>query len=262
MTTIAKKTTGKGVSPIIVLLGILLLATALTYLVESGSYQRDGKLVVPGTYQTLEKSRSPLQLLDVGQDAEAGGAQPVGLVDTLLAIPQGLKRMADLIFMVLIIGGMFGVMTHTGAIDAGLERLLSGMRGNVYILVPALMIVYSAGSTFLGLASEYLLIIPLMVAMAHRLGLSNLVGLAIVTVAVKVGYLSSVSNPIPLSIAQPLVGLQIFSGAGFRFLSYLVFLVVGIVFVLLMIRREGHDSALDREFDARRLSPRHLLVLW
>ncbi|MFZ9071052.1 MAG: Na+/H+ antiporter NhaC family protein, partial [Burkholderiaceae bacterium] len=73
---------------------------------------------------------------------------------------------------------------------------------------------------------------------------------------------SSVSNPIPLSIAQPLVGLQIFSGAGFRFLSYLVFLVVGIVFVLLMIRREGHDSALDREFDARRLSPRHLLVLW
>ncbi|MGA1730967.1 MAG: YfcC family protein [Steroidobacteraceae bacterium] len=262
MTTIAKKTTGKGVSPIIVLLGILLLATALTYLVESGSYQRDGKLVVPGTYQTLEKSRSPLQLLDVGQDAEAVGAQPVGLVDTLLAIPQGLKRMADLIFMVLIIGGMFGVMTHTGAIDAGLERLLSGMRGNVYILVPALMIVYSAGSTFLGLASEYLLIIPLMVAMAHRLGLSNLVGLAIVTVAVKVGYLSSVSNPIPLSIAQPLVGLQIFSGAGFRFLSYLVFLVVGIVFVLLMIRRERHDAAYDREFDARRLSPRHLLVLW
>lgn len=262
MTADEKSRAGKGISPIVVLLGILLLATALTYLADSGSYEREGKLVVPGTYQTLEKSHSLAQLFDVGGTRQPDRAQPVSLAGTLLAIPQGLERMAGLIFMVLIIGGMFGVMTHTGAIDAGLERLLSGMRGNVYVLVPTLMIVYSAGSTFLGLASEYLLVIPLMVAMAHRLGLSSLVGLAIVTVAVKAGYLSSVTNPIPLSIAQPLVGLQVFSGAGFRLLCYLVFLSVGIAFVLLMIRREGHDHALEREFDGRPLSRRHALTLW
>ena len=178
MTADEKCRAGKGISPIVVLLGILLLATALTYLADSGSYEREGKLVVPGTYQTLEKSHSLAQLFDVGGTRQPDRAQPVSLAGTLLAIPQGLERMAGLIFMVLIIGGMFGVMTHTGAIDAGLERLLSGMRGNVYVLVPTLMIVYSAGSTFLGLASEYLLVIPLMVAMAHRLGLSSLVGLA------------------------------------------------------------------------------------
>jgi len=261
MTSEGKASEHRPTSPVIVLLGILLLATALTWLVESGAYQREGRLVVPDSFQTLEKDRSLSHLLDTSRERTPGVARPVGLVDTLMAIPEGLERMAGLIFMVLMIGGMFGILTHSGAVDAGLERLLSGIRGNVYVLVPVLMLVFSAGSTFLGLASEYLLIIPLMVAMANRLGLSSVTGLAIVTVAVKAGYLSSVSNPIPLSIAQPLVGLQVFSGAGFRFLCYLVFLAAGITFVLFMIRREGHDHGIAREFDHAPLSGRHRLIL-
>jgi uncharacterized ion transporter superfamily protein YfcC len=254
-------TKARQTSPVIVLLGVLLLATALTYLVESGRYERDGRLVVPGTYQVLEKDVSPAQLLRIGGEPAENRAQPVSLAGAILAIPQGLERMAGLIYMVLMIGGMFGVMTRSGAIDAGLEAVLHRLRGNLYALVPALMLVYSAGSAFLGLASEYLLIIPLMVAMANRLGMSNVVGLAIVTVAVKAGYISSVTNPIPLSIAQPLVGLQVFSGAGFRLVCYFVFLAAGIGFVLMMIRRSGHDGSVVREFDGTPLSGRHRRVL-
>ncbi len=250
------------VNPIVVLLGILLLATALTYLVDSGRYERDGRLVVPGTYQTLEKDRSLVNLFRL-TPAEAGDlVRPVSFAGTALAIPAGLERMASLIFMVLIIGGMFGIVTHTGAIDAGLEKLLASARGNVYVLVPALMTAFAAGSTFLGLASEYLLIIPVMVVMARRLGLSSVVGLAIVTVPVKAGYLSSVTNPIPLTIAQPLVGLPVFSGAGLRLAFFAAFLVVSIAFVLVMIRREGFDPAAEPPvFDHRELSRRHTFVL-
>lgn len=259
MQTEARKT--GQVNPIIVMLTILALAVGLTYLIDSGQYQRDGKLVVPGTYQTLDKDRSLVQLFSTTHAPAAGQAQPVSLSGALLAIPTGLERMAGLIFMVLIIGGMFGILTQSGAIDAGLEKLLHSVRGNIYILVPALMLVFSAGSTFLGLASEYLLIIPLMVAMAQRLGLSSIIGLAIVTVAVKAGYLSSVTNPVPLSIAQPLVGLQVFSGAGLRFWFYCVFIVVGIAFVLLMIRKEGVKGEADWSFDSSPLSKRNQLTL-
>ena len=251
----------RQVNPIIVMLVILALAVGLTYFVESGQYQRDGKLVVPGTYQPLEKDSSPAQLFSTSHAPNAGKAQPVSVIGALLAIPAGLQRMAGLIFMVLIIGGMFGILNESGAIDAGLEKLLHSVHGNIYILVPALMIVFSAGSTFLGLASEYLLIIPLMVAMANRLGLSNIVGLAIVTVAVKAGYLSSVSNPVPLSIAQPLVGLQVFSGADVRFWFYCVFTIVGIGFVLLMIRKEGVSGEAGWSFDSTALSMRHKATL-
>jgi uncharacterized ion transporter superfamily protein YfcC len=261
MTRGASDKESKGTSPVIVLLGILLLATALTYLVESGRYERDGRLVVPGTYEVLEKDASPIHLFDTSRAASPDAAHPVSLIGALLAIPTGLERMAGLIFMVLMIGGMFGIVTHSGAVDAGLEKLLHSVGGNLYVLVPALMLVFSAGSSFMGLASEYLLIIPLMVAMANRLGMSNIIGLAIVTVPVKAGYISSVSNPIPLSIAQPLVGLQVFSGAGFRLLCYFVFLAAGIVYVMWMIRRAHGTGSIERDFDSTPLSARHRLTL-
>jgi len=242
------------------MLGILLLATGLTYVVDSGEFARDGRLVVPGSFRELPKERSPAALFALPSEDEET-ARPVGLAGTLLAIPAGLERMGGLIFMVLVIGGMFGVVTHTGAIDAGLERLLSSVRGNVYVLIPALMLVFGAGSSFLGLASEYLLIIPVMVAMATRLGLSRVIGLAIVTIAVKAGYLSSVTNPIPLSIAQPLVGLPVFSGAGVRLAFFAVFIAIGIGFVLLMIRREGVRASAELNVNHASLSIRHTLVL-
>ncbi len=252
-----KKTT----NPIVILLGILLLAMVLTYAIDSGRYARDGNLVVPGSYQLLEKDRSPANLFAVpGENGTE--AKPVGLIGTAMAIPKGLDRASGLIFMVLIIGGMFGILSRTGAIDAGLERLLSLFKGNMLILVPGLMVVFSAGSTFLGLASEYLLLIPVMAAMAERLGMSRIIGLAIVTVSVKVGYLTSVTNPIPLTIAQPLVGLQIFSGAGVRFAFYLVFLAVGIAFMLWAVRRDAaYGQSQTIEFKKERLSPRQTASL-
>jgi uncharacterized ion transporter superfamily protein YfcC len=255
--------TKQNLHPIIIMLGILMLALLMTWLLDSGAYQREGKLVVPGSYQLLEKDRSIENLWQPRQaESTEGSAQPVGLITALMAIPAGLERMSGLIFMVLIIGGMFGILTRSGAIDSGLERLLSSLRGNLYLLVPVLMIIFSAGSTFLGLASEYLLIIPIMVALSNRLGMSNLIGLAIVTVAVKAGYMASVTNPIPLTIAQPLVGLQIFSGAGLRFVCWLIFLLVGIIFVMLMIRRQ-HPGKMEAAvlFDSAPLSARHSLVL-
>ena len=252
----------KPIHPIVILLGILGLAMVMTWLVDSGSYARDGKLVVPGSFELVDKQRSMSMLFATPQNsAEQTTAHPVGLIDTLLSVPQGLKKMAGLIFMVMIIGGMFGIITKAGVVDAAMERMLSLARGNIYLLVPVLMVVFSAGSTFLGFATEYLLIIPLVVAMANRVGLSNAIGLAIVTVAVKVGYLASVTNPIPLSIAQPLVNVQVFSGAGLRFAFYLCYLLVGIVFVLWAIRREGFDQQADIEFVTHKLTRKQSVVL-
>ena len=88
--------------------------------------------------------------------------------------------------------------------------LVAATGGRVAILVPVLMVAISAGSAFLGLISEYLLIIPIMLALAARLGRSALFGLAVVAVAAKIGYLASVANPVALVIAQPIVGVPVF----------------------------------------------------
>ncbi|MEI8643423.1 YfcC family protein [Pseudoalteromonas sp. Hal040] len=259
MSTQNPSTSKKGMNPIIILLSILFLAMLLTYVVDSGSYDRQGNVVVANSYKVIEKDKSLSNLFNY-ENADQIKAEPVSIIGAFMAIPTGLEQGAGLIFMVLIIGGMFGILTKAGTVDAGLERLLSLVQGNIYVLVIILMIAFSAGSTFLGLASEYLLIIPLMVGMANRLGLPNIIGFAIVCVAVKAGYLSSVTNPLPLTIAQPLLGLQIFSGASVRFFFYLAFLAVGISFVLLMIKRHGFNNA-QVHFHAEKLSTRHVSML-
>ena len=251
----------RTVNPIIILMGILFIAMALTYAVDSGQYQREGKIVVPNSYQEIEKDPSVSDLFATSNRTSDEYAYPVSLTDTLMSIPEGLEKGSGLIFMVLIVGGVFGILTTAGAIDAGLERMMSMVKGNAYLLIIFLMLLFSAGSTFLGLASEYLLVIPLMVAMATRLGMQPIIGFAIVTVAVKAGYLSSVTNPLPLTIAQPLLDLQIFSGAKLRFFYYLVFVTIGIAFVLVMLKRTGFDSNKPIEFEAKSLSVRHSLML-
>ena len=110
------KTLSKQTNPIVVLLSILVLAAILTYVVDSGSYQRDGRLVVPGSYEVLEKDRSLSNLFSTHNGIEEGVARPVSVTGTLMSIPIGLERMAGLIFMVLLIGGMFGIACVLGCV--------------------------------------------------------------------------------------------------------------------------------------------------
>lgn len=244
----AEETSRKGTNPVIILMSILVLASLMTWLVSSGAYEREGRLIVPESFELITRERSIRGLL-LAPDTAVGVAAPVSIVQTLLAIPAGLERGASLIFMVLIIGGMFGILDKAGVVDNGINRLLKMVKGNISLLVIVLMTVFSAGSAFLGLASEYLIVIPVMTAMATRIGLPAIVGFAIVTLAVKIGYLASVTNPIPLTIAQPLVGVPIFSGVGLRLFFYTVFLVSGIGFMLYKLR----DVSRNVEFDFHEL---------
>ncbi len=63
-------------------------------------------------------------LFDGNGETEAQTAKPISLSGVLLSIPEGLERGSGLIFIVLIIGEMFGILRDSGTIDAGLERLL------------------------------------------------------------------------------------------------------------------------------------------
>ncbi len=257
----ARTKRGDAIHPLVLLLAILAVVTLLTYVVPSGSYAREGRLVVPGSFEVLDKAQGWEAFFAATGNGPAGEASPVGLAGMLMAIPAGLERGAGLIFMVLVIGGMFGILSDSGAIARGLDRLLGAVRGNIYILAASLIVVLSAGSTFLGLASEYLIVIPVVVTLANRFGMTNLMGLAIVTVATKIGYLASVTNPLPLTVAQPLLGLPIFSGALLRLAFYLVFLLVGIAFMMAMIRRARPSPGTATMHSAARLSRRHLSML-
>jgi uncharacterized ion transporter superfamily protein YfcC len=259
-----------ALDPVMMMFAALAVAIALTWVIPSGEYQRKGgsetALVVPGTYQQSAKLVSLDALWPAPSKTGSGKTEsaqsavivPVSPAALVTAIPAGLAKSSGLIFMILLLGGMFGVLRNSGALDAGIERLLAITGGRVGVVTPVVMIAISAGSTFLGLISEYLLIIPIVVALAERMGRSRLYGFAMLTLAAKVGYLASVTNPVALLIAQPIVGVPVFSGALFRFLVWCLLLAVAIGVVLRLGRSDMHEEV---ACDDTPLSKRHLMVL-
>jgi uncharacterized ion transporter superfamily protein YfcC len=241
------------------MLSVLIGAVALTHVIPSGTFERNSGQVVPGSYHTLPKSvgLSPLLAASVPSAADKP-ARAAGFAALLACIPLGMLGSAGLIFMVLFFGGLFGVLRSTGALDGAIDRLMHVTSGNVYLLTVALMLVLALGSTFLGLYSEYLAIIPLVALVGQRLGLPNLFTVAVVVVGARIGYAASVTNPVALAVAQPLAGVPVFSGLGARLAVFTVMLALGMIYVLLYLRRVRKLTYVPQ---ATQLPLRHVGVL-
>ncbi len=256
MSTDSVKKPSWSLDPVLMMIAALAIAVALTWLVPSGKFTRDAKgLVKPGTYTVVPKEVSASALVP---SAAAGPLRPASPAVIVTSIPAGMAKAASLIFMIMALGGMFGVLRATGTLELAIERLVVFTGGKLPVLTALLMIVISAGSSFLGLISEYLLIIPIFLALAKRLGLPPMFGFAIVTVSAKIGYIASVANPVILMVAQPIAGQPVFSGFAFRLVLWAVFMAVGIFYVLKRVEAPVASAAPPATAP---LSGRHLAVV-
>ena len=61
-----------------------------------------------------------------------------------------------------------------------------------------MVILSPPGSSFFGFVAEYLVLIPMLGLVGDRLGYGRLFALAVVGVAAKVGYMTSITNPFAL----------------------------------------------------------------
>lgn len=245
--------------PVLVVLAMGLIAIFLTHVLPAGKYERHGKQVVPGSFEFKQKVNGLPALIALKPPVETDQpARAAGVVALFDAMPAGMAKSAKLIFMLMFVGGAFGIMRATGAIDAGVDRLLHLTAGNVYFLTAGLITLLACGSTFLGFSSEYIALIPLVLSIAQRLRLPNLFAPAIIALADFIGYTTSVTNPILLGVAQPIVGVPLFSGVMPRLAIFLILLTLGVGYVLLYLRRLPKT---DYTPDASRLTGRQLGVL-
>ncbi|WP_233853519.1 YfcC family protein [Paraburkholderia sp. HD33-4] len=251
----------RSLHPILMMLGILLFAMALTYLLDAGQFKRVGNLVEPGSYQHIEKSNelSTIFALSVPKST-AVRAYPATFVSLFHAIPEGMAKTSALVFMVMFVGGMFEVFKKTGALDSGLNRLVAVSRGNLYVLAPVLIVMVGLGSTFLGLMSEYLVLLPVVLALGERLKISPLLSLAMLAFGAKLGYIASVSNPIVLPVAQGIASVPLFSGAAVRVAVFVVSMAIAVAYFVYRLNRSGYTMMTEPPPHTT-MSLRHKLVL-
>ena len=208
--------------PLVLICGLILLAQLATYVLPAGEFERDGRQVLVGTYHSVE-------------------APPLPVFTFLTAVPTGLADAADIIFFIIIVGGVFGVLRATGAIDALIGLAIRRLGGRPVLLVGGMVTLFAVGSSTVGMAEEYMPFVPLLVTMCLALGMDAVVALGIIYVGAGVGYGCAALNPFTVLIGQSIAGVELTSGQGVRWLLLAVCLVIGVHHILRYMRRVQAD---------------------
>lgn len=214
-----KKKAGVGIKiphVLVLLFSIIIIAAVSTYIVTPGVYERvekGGRTVInPESYEIVERNA-------------------VGVFGVLKSVPKGLNEVAYIVFFIFIVGGAFGVISKTGAIDSGIAALTRVLEGREKLIIPSVMAVFALGGSTLGLAEETLAFIPAMVPLAIALGFDSLTGVGMVLIGAGAGFAGAFMNPFTVGIAQGVADLPLFSGMGFRVVVWIIITGIAIAFV-------------------------------
>jgi len=232
----------------VLLLSLIAVAAVLTHVIPAGSFERieqgGRRLVVPGSYA-------------VGVD------HPAGIGDVFMAWPRGLKATASIVFYIFLIGGTFGVINATGAVDAAIGKVVAVGRGRGPWVLTVLMISFSIGGGTIGLAEETLPFIPALVVLARRMGYDDVTGCAIALVGAGAGFSGAFLNPFTVGVGQGIAGVRLFSGLGFRLGVWTVITAIALVYVLRYagrVRRDPEPGSTDVAAHPS-VTARHVAVL-
>ncbi|MDU4959532.1 MAG: Na+/H+ antiporter NhaC family protein [Sporomusaceae bacterium] len=214
----------------VLLVLLVFMAAALTYLIPAGEFDRakdvaSGKtLIVPGSYHLVE-------------------SKPLSLLQIPVVIFKGMVDASDIIFFIFIVAGAFEIINQTSMINAFTGRLAKGLRGRESWVVPIFVTIFSVGGFTMGMSSEVLVFVPIGIVMARSLGYDVVTGTAMVVLGACVGYTAGLINPFSVGIAQAIAQLPLFSGLWLRAIILVVLIVVTSLYILRYANSVKADSA-------------------
>ncbi len=236
-----------------ILFGLIVLMAALTWIVPAGQYERvvnpalERELPVAGTYAQTE-------------------ANPQGIVDVIMAPIRGFYDPAtnaanaiDVALFVLVIGGFIGVVTATGAINAGIERAMVALNGREKWMIPFLMALFAFGGTTYGMAEEtlafYMLLIPIMIAARY----DAVTAVAIILLGAGVGVLGSTVNAFATVIASDAAGVPFTQGLVLRLIILGLTWLACVAYVMRYAERVRLDPSKSLVYDMKADNEKHFL---
>lgn len=121
-----------------------------------------------------------------------------------------------IIAFILVVGGAFGIVLRTGAVDAGIMRVIAITKGREILLIPILITLFSLGGAVFGMGEEAIPFVMILAPMFVAMGYDGIVGILCSYVATQIGFGSSWMNPFSLAVAQGIAGIPVMSGAPLR----------------------------------------------
>jgi uncharacterized ion transporter superfamily protein YfcC len=222
---------------LVIILGIMVVFVALTWMVPAGEFERtvvNGReVLVPGSYQRV-------------------AANPQGFGALLQGPIRGFIAASQIIAFVFLVGGAFGIITKTGAIDAGLQSILNfSERHPKYRLwiLPLVITLFSlAGATF-GMSEEVLVFVLITIPLALALGYDSITGIAVSFVGAGLGFAGAFINPFTIGVAQGIAELPPASGMGYRLAVWVVTTAIGILYIMRYVLKLERDPTLSPVYE-------------
>lgn len=242
-----------------IMMGLLVFASVLTYIIPAGEFSVDenGK-ILGDQFQYL------------------GTQTPVSLWRMFMIMMQGLVESGVVIWVVLVSGAMTGVVMATGAVDEFMNWAIYKLKDkseNILISIMFILMVYLGG---FGGTDALIAVVPIGMAFAKKLKLDPICAIGVSTYATLIGF---GTGPTKQATTQMLMDVPVYGAFFTMFFSMNFFMIIGLIMLLLYVKKirkdptksmmysEGwnpdtfHLDGTEEEIKEVRLTGRSILIL-
>ena len=231
-------------STMTVLVIVTFLVWLAAFIIPSGRYDREDGVPQPGSYERIDSPQAfnervedfflaPVNGLYGLQDPETGFVRPFGVGSLFGAV--------GVFAFVLAIGAFMTMVLATGALDVAIGRLAFAVRSRPWLVIVAVMALFSLLGTTMGWADEtlgfYALLIPLLLA----LGYDRMAVAGMIIASTTVGAMASTVNPFSIGVASEFADVGIGDGIGLRWIGWVVLTALTIAYVVRYAERAKTD---------------------
>lgn len=151
--------------------------------------------------------------------------------------------------------------------------LMKKFQNSPNLLLFGIFLIISLLSTFLGMGTEFMPLIPLFMIISKTCGYDRIFGLALLAIPFSLGWTVALTNPFSVQIAQKIAEVPIGSGMGFRLILFVIILGSGYLYMMRYGKRVRKNKALshmpedafdlpdDAPVGALKLEQKHILIV-
>lgn len=243
-----------------VLFILLIVVVIATWIIPAGQYDKneDGE-PIPGSYHEVESN--PQRIITDGLLAPVNGMYGLEAEDGSVSVYNSgdLYGAIDVALFVLVIGGFLGMTMATGAIDAGIGKITTALKGKEKWMIVILMSVFALGGTSYGMAEESLAFYGLIIAVMIAAGYDAFTGVAVIMIGAGIGVLASTVNPFATGVASGFAGISIADGLVSRLIILIVGTAIGIIFVSRYAEKVKKDPTKSLVYDLKEENEKRFL---
>jgi uncharacterized ion transporter superfamily protein YfcC len=164
---------------------------------------------------------------------------PVGPFGAVLAIPRGFVDGADVVAVILFVGGAWVVVDRLGTLPAVVGALVSAFAGRRFWLIPIVSLFFATMGALENMQEEIIPLVPALLVLGAGMGVDAVAVVAMSAGAAMVGSAFGPTNPFQAGIALKLAELPPLAGGGLRLAMFAIGVAIWIGWTMRYVHRAG-----------------------